>query len=69
MLYRQDTPKRLVIYPKDIKIITGRSYRAACTLWHEIHRALAKLRHQVVTIREFCDYMGIEEELVAEFVK
>ena len=69
MLSKQAIPKRLVIYPKDIEIITGRSYRAACTLWHEIHKALNKLRHQVITIREFCDYMGIEEELVAEFLK
>jgi hypothetical protein len=69
MLSKQAIPKRLIIYPKDIKTITGRSYRSACILWHEIHKVLNKSEHQVITIREFCDYMGIEEELVAEFLK
>ena len=69
MLSKQAIPKRLIIYPKDIKIITGKSYRTACVLWREIHKALNKSERQVITIREFCDYMGIEEELVAEFLK
>jgi hypothetical protein len=62
-------PKRLVIYPKDIEIITGRSYRSACVQWNEIHKALNKSERQIITIRDFCDYMGIQEELVREFLK
>jgi hypothetical protein len=61
-------PRRLIIYPKDIKMITGKSYRAACIMWHEVRRTLNKEEHQVISIREFCDYMGLEEELVLEFL-
>jgi len=66
MPHKHNTPKRLIIYPKDIKIITGRSYRSACDLLHEVRKTLNKSEHQAITIREFCDYMGLEEELVME---
>ena len=68
MSRKHDTPKRLIIYPKDIKMITGKSYRAACDLLHEVRKTLHKTEHQVITIREFCDYIGLEEELVLEFL-
>ena len=68
MLHKQGIQKRLIIYPKDVKIITGKSYRSACDLLIEIRKTLNKAPHQVLTIREFCDYMGLEEELVLEFL-
>ena len=68
MLHKHGTPKRLIIYPKDIKMITGKSYRRACILWNEVRKTLNKAEHQVLTIREFCDYMGLEEQLVLEFL-
>ena len=68
MLHRRSIPKRVLIYPKDIKLITGRSYRHACILWHEVRKTVNKAEHQAITIREFCDYMGLEEQLVAEFI-
>lgn len=61
--------KRLIIYPKDIKNIIGKSYNTAWILWQEIHAALNKSDHQVISIREFCEYMGLEEKLVLEFLK
>jgi hypothetical protein len=68
MSNKHSTPKRVIIYPKDIKMITGKSYRTACVLYHEVRRTLNKEEHQVISIREFCDYMGLEEELVLEFL-
>ena len=68
MLHKHGTARRLVIYPKDIKIITGRSYRSACIIWNEVRKTLNKAEHQALSIREFCDYMGLEEELVLEYL-
>jgi hypothetical protein len=68
MLHKHAIQKRLIIYPKDIKMITGKSYRRACILWNEVRKTLNKAEHQVLTIREFCDYMGLEEQLVLEFL-
>lgn len=53
--------KRIVIYPKDIMIITGKSERYSRYLIQRIKKHLGKEGHQVVTVREFCDYMGLDE--------
>jgi hypothetical protein len=54
--------KRVVIYPKDIMIITGKSGRYARYLIQRIKKHLNKEQHQVVSISEFCAYMGLEED-------
>ena len=53
--------KRVVIYPKDIMIITGKSERYSRYLIQRIKKHLNKEDHQVVSILEFCSYMGLEE--------
>ena len=53
--------KRVVIYPKDIMIITGKSERYSRYLIQRIKQHLGKENHQVVSIGEFCEYMGLEE--------
>lgn len=50
---------RLCIYPKDIQRITGKSETHARMLLKKIKLELGKENHQVVTIYEFCLYMGI----------
>jgi hypothetical protein len=55
---------RLCIYPKDIMIITGRSDRYGRNLIKKIKDHFKKQPHQVVTIDEFCKYMGFEQEIV-----
>lgn len=57
--------KRVVIYPKDIMIITGKSERYSRYLIQRIKKHLGKEDHQVVSIVEFCEYMGLAEELVS----
>ena len=52
--------KRVVIYPKDIMIITGKSERYARYLIQRIKKHLRKEEHQVISISEFCDYMGLD---------
>ena len=56
---------RLIIYPKDIMIITGRSDRYGRNLIKKIKDHLKKEPHQSITIQDFCKYMGIEQEIVA----
>ena len=56
--------KRVVIYPKDIMIITGKSERYSRYLIQRIKKYFKKDDHQVVSISEFCAYMGLDQELV-----
>ena len=53
---------RVVIYPKDVAAITGKNYRSSWILLSRIKSHLQKESHQVVTVQEFCEYMGIREE-------
>jgi len=68
MPVQKNIPTRIIIYAKDVENITGRKNRTACTLLQNIRRACGKAKHQYITIREFCNYMGIDEELVKEFL-
>jgi len=62
-------PLRLVIYPKDVEIITGRRDRTARKLLQKIREALGKQTHEFITIKEFCLFTGINEELVKDFLQ
>ncbi|MBC7884142.1 MAG: hypothetical protein H7X99_01605 [Saprospiraceae bacterium] len=55
---------RCAIYPKDIAMITGKSIKSAWMLNNKIKKHLGKVRHQILTVGEFCEYMGIPEEEV-----
>ncbi|MGX1022878.1 hypothetical protein [Psychroflexus sp. MBR-150] len=60
--------KRICIYPKDIAIITGKTERYGRSLLNRIRKHLNKQPHQVVSVSEFCDYMGLEAKEVKEFI-
>jgi len=51
---------RLAIYPKDVAIITGKSTRSASRLMAKIRIDLKKSTHQILTIGDFCNYMGLD---------
>jgi hypothetical protein len=51
---------RLAIYPKDVAIITGKSLRSAGRLVLKIRTDLKKGSHQILTIGDFCNYMGLD---------
>ena len=59
---------RVCIYPKDVQRITGKSERYGRTLLQKIKEYFQKEEHQFVTIKEFCQYTGIEEEQVSIFL-
>lgn len=56
--------KRLCIYPKDIMIITGKSERYSRKLLNRIKQSLGKSPDQFLTVKEFSEYSGLDEEEV-----
>ena len=60
--------KRLVIYAKDIAMITGRSRRAAQEIMKKIRIFYGKEKNALVTVREFCEFTNMNEQLVQEFL-
>lgn len=56
--------KCICIYPKDIQILIGKSERYARKVVAQIRRHYAKSKCQLLTIKEFCDYMSLNEDEV-----
>ncbi len=63
-----EMPKRVCIYPKDIQRITGRSEKYARRLLLMIRQNLNKQSNQFVTTYEFAQYVGIDIEIVQQFI-
>ena len=61
-------PKRIVIYTRDIENITGRKRRTCRAILEKIRKRYNKNKEQFITVKEFCDFMKIEEQLVREFL-
>ncbi len=61
--------KRLAIYPKDIMVITGKGERHSRDILKQIKQKLKKEKHQVVTMLEFCDYIGISYDEIQNILK
>ncbi len=62
-------PPRIIIYPKDIVNITGRSEQTARRIIRKVRQAFGKSPDEFVTIQEFCAVYGIEEKFVKDFLK
>ena len=58
-------PKRVCIYPKDIQLITGKSYRQSSRIHQQIKAELKKPENGFITIAEFCTYSGLDIEQVS----
>ncbi|MFC7774632.1 hypothetical protein [Flavobacterium sp. GCM10027622] len=61
--------KRICIYPQDIQIITGKSLKQSRSIINAIKKKHNKEKHQMVTLEEFCTYMGIKEEGLQHYLK
>jgi len=55
---------RIIVYPKDIQRITGKSERYGRLLLKKIKGHLKKDDHQFVSVEEFCSYTGLKYEQV-----
>ncbi|MFC5623625.1 hypothetical protein [Algoriphagus winogradskyi] len=60
--------KRVVIYPKDVVYLTGRSERYAQILLHKVRVYVNKEPHQFVTISDFALFSGIPEEMIRNYM-
>jgi len=59
---------RVVIYPKDIQVITGRGIRYAQRMLRVIRKNLGKQENQFVTIDEFCEFSGLRRKDFEEHI-
>ena len=55
---------RICIYPKDVQIIAGKSERWGRNIIKKIKDHFKKEQHQVVTVEELCQYLGLQQEAV-----
>jgi len=60
--------KRICIYPKDVVIITGKSYRQSVRLLQAIRKELQKSETDFLTIEEFCQAKGLRGEDVEPLI-
>ena len=60
--------QRIIIYSKDIQLLTGKSDRAARTLLQKIRIKIGKGKDQAITIHEFCEYLGLSEKEVMQIL-
>lgn len=51
---------RICIYPKDIMVLTGKGESTCRRIIRTIKEKLHKEKYQLVSIKEFCDYMKLE---------
>ncbi|MGB5242603.1 MAG: hypothetical protein WBN19_02215 [Lutimonas sp.] len=61
--------ERICLYPKDIQVLTGKSERYARKLFSNIKVSLNKEKHQLLTIGEFCSYMGLPRQEVIDKIQ
>jgi hypothetical protein len=53
--------KKLIVYPKDIMVITGRSKSYAYRLADQIRKKNGKDKSGLILLREFCEFTGLKE--------
>lgn len=59
---------RIIIYPKDVQRITGKSERYGRKILNKIKAKLGKEKHQLVSLTELCEHLGISEIEVAKYL-
>ncbi|MFT3738504.1 MAG: hypothetical protein QM786_07080 [Breznakibacter sp.] len=61
-----NTSGRIVIYPKDVQRLTGKSEKSSRELYKQIRLSKSKLKHQFVSIEDFADFTGISVDLIKQ---
>ena len=56
---------RICLYPKDVAILTGRSYDAAKRLVRRARQAAGKPAGALVSVQDFCRLTGLDEAEVS----
>jgi len=63
---KKHNTKRVVIYTKDVELLTGKCSASARRLLQQIRKYFGKEETEYITIQEFCFFTGIPEDLVLE---
>lgn len=61
---RRPTPTRIVVYTKDVSLITGKAERTARKLLTRVRQHYSKDARSLVTVEEFCAYTGFDPDAV-----
>jgi hypothetical protein len=59
---------RMIIYTKDIQRLTGKSERYGRKVLNQIKVKTGKQKHQLVSLAELCDYLGLSVEDVRKYL-
>jgi len=59
---------RIIIYPKDVQRITGKSDRYGRQLLNKIREQFSKEPHQFLSVEEFCQFTGLSSEQVSGYL-
>jgi len=60
---------RIIIYPKDIQRITGKSERYGRSLIRKIKRSKSKTKEQFVSLNEFAEFTGLSVVEIESFLQ
>jgi hypothetical protein len=60
---------RIIIYPKDVMRITGKSERYGRNLLNRIKENKAKAKRTFVSVSEFAEFTGLSVEEIASFLQ
>jgi hypothetical protein len=60
---------RLVLYPKDVQLITGRGLRYAQRILRIIRKKYGKTQDQFVTVEEFCEVSGLTPRQIEAYLR
>lgn len=62
-------PNRMVIYPKDVMLITGiQDARTARKFLDKIRKKFKKTKGSFISLDEFCEFTGFKEERVNRYL-
>ena len=64
-----NNPGRLVLYAKDVALISDVTKRTASRLIIKIRKHFNRPPSPLVTIRDFCEFTGLQEEKLLEYLK
>jgi hypothetical protein len=64
-----NVPNRMVIYPKDVMLITGiQDARTARKFLDKIRRRFKKEKGAFISLDEFCEFTGFKEDRVNRYL-
>jgi len=64
----KELSNRIIIYPKDVEQLTGRSARTSRQIIYNLKKKLGKSKNSFITIDEFANHFGIDPKTIRELI-